>query len=265
MQERQTAANNKAWNTKAYEAWVTHFGPPEVQAENLKLNGRHKLRRWIKYIGDPNGKRIINLLGSTGSKAIPLALLGADVTVIDISRENQRYALEVAGYADVKLNYIVADVLNIPSEMNVSDYDIVLMEFGILHYFSNLTPIFELVHNILRKNGRFILTDFHPISSKLLDSMDGSIMVKEGSDYFYSNLVEEKIAFSDFLHEDDRTDLPKVLLRKWTMGEILSTLADKNMYLRKLEEEPHHINSGIPAFYTIIADKTAVNLTPLTP
>ncbi|WP_245697150.1 hypothetical protein [Paenibacillus oryzae] len=112
MQERLTATNNKAWNTKAYEAWVLHFGPPGVQAENLKLNGRHKLRRWIKYIGDPNGKRIINLLGSTGSKAIPLALLGADVTIVDISKENQQYASEVARYANVKLNYILADVLN---------------------------------------------------------------------------------------------------------------------------------------------------------
>ncbi|WP_245697148.1 hypothetical protein [Paenibacillus oryzae] len=126
------------------------------------------------------------------------------------------------------------------------------MEFGILHYFSNLEPIFELVNNLLRNNGRLILTDFHPFSSK-------------GSNYFDSNLVEEEIAFSDFLSEEDRKDIPKVLLRKWTMGEILSTLADKNMILRKLEEEPHHINSGVPAFYTIVADKTNKHRSPLIP
>src|SRR5690606_41720972 len=100
MQEKQTMTNSIAWNTNAYEAWTNHYGHPEVQAENLKLNGSHKLRRWLKYIGDPNGKKIINLLGSTGSKAIPLALLGADVTIVDISNENQRYALEVARYAN---------------------------------------------------------------------------------------------------------------------------------------------------------------------
>lgn len=265
MQERLTSANSKAWNTKAYEAWVTHFGPPEVQAENLKLNARYKLRRWIKYIGDPNGKRIINLLGSTGSKAIPLALLGADVTIVDISRENQRYALEVASYADVKLNYILADVLNIPNDRNLSDYDVVLMEFGILHYFADLNPIFELVYNLLKNGGRFILTDFHPFSNKLLDGVNNTISIKEGSSYFNSNLVEEKIAFSDMLPEADQKDLPKVLLRKWTMGEIVSALADKNMFIRKLEEEPHHINSSIPAYYTIIADRISVDTTPLIP
>ncbi|URN93820.1 MAG: methyltransferase domain-containing protein [Candidatus Pristimantibacillus lignocellulolyticus] len=252
MQDKQTTINSKAWNTKAYEAWTIQFGHPEAQAEKLKLNGKHKLRRWIKYIGDPNGMRIINLLGSAGSKAIPLALLGADVTIVDISKENQKYASEVARYANVKLNYILSDVLNIPAENNLRNYDLVLMEFGVLHYFSNLEPIFELVNNLLRNNGRLILTDFHPFTSK-------------SSNYFDSNLVEEKIAFSDILSEEDRKDLPKVLLRKWTMGEILSTLAEKNMILRKLEEEPHHINSGVPAFYTIVADKINEHQSPLIP
>lgn len=77
----------------------------------------------------------------------------------------------------MKLNYIVADVLNIPAEMNLRNYDLVLMEFGILHYFSDLNPIFELINNLLKNNGRLILTDFHPFSSK-------------GSNYFDANLVE---------------------------------------------------------------------------
>lgn len=165
----------------------------------------------------------------------------------------------------MKLNYILADVLNIPDDINLSDYDIVLMELGILHYFVDLNPIFELVYNVLRKDGRFILTDFHPFSSKLLDGMDSTISIKEGSNYFDSNLVEEKISFTDFLPKEDRIDLPKVLLRKWTMGEIVSTLANKNIFVRKLEEEPHHINSSVPAYYTMIADKLSVNPTPLIP
>ena len=49
------------------------------------------------------------------------------------------------------------------------------------------------------------------------------------------------------------------------MGEILSTLAEMNMSLRKLEEEPHHINSGVPAFYTIVADKVNEHPSPLIP
>lgn len=43
------------------------------------------------------------LLGSTGGKAIPLAILGANVTIVDFSEENRRYALEVSKAADVQV------------------------------------------------------------------------------------------------------------------------------------------------------------------
>lgn len=133
MQEEQTEVNKLAWNTKAYDAWTIHFGTPSEQAEKLRKDPKYPLRRWLKYIGEPRGQRIINLLGSTGSKAIPLAILGAEVTIVDISKENMQYALEVSKAVDVKVDYINADVLNIPNEEDLRGFDIVLMEFGILH------------------------------------------------------------------------------------------------------------------------------------
>ena len=47
------------------------------------------------------GVRVANICGSCGKKAIPLALLGADVTVFDISEDNKRYAMETADAAGV--------------------------------------------------------------------------------------------------------------------------------------------------------------------
>jgi SAM-dependent methyltransferase len=264
MQENQTEANRLAWNTKAYDAWMIHFGTPSEQAGKLRKDPKYPLRRWLKYIGEPRGQRIINLLGSTGSKAIPLAILGAEVTVVDISEENRRYALEVSKAADVKVEYINADVLNIPNEEDLRDFDIVLMEFGILHYFSDLNLIFSIVTRMLKTNGRFILTDFHPFASKLLNDSGNNITLKPEANYFQSSLVEDTIAFNGFLPEDERTSLPKVLLRKWTLGEILTALAGEGMYLRSLEEEPNPQHKNFPAFYTVVADKITAN-SPLTP
>jgi ubiquinone/menaquinone biosynthesis C-methylase UbiE len=63
---------------------------------------------------------------------------------------------------------------NIPNENELRNFDIVLMEFGILHYFSDLNSIFSVVFRMLKQNGRFILTDFHPFAHKLLfDVGDG--------------------------------------------------------------------------------------------
>lgn len=264
MQERQTEANRLAWNTKAHDAWMIHLGTPAEQAEKLKANPQYPLRRWLRFIGEPEGLRIINLLGSTGSKAIPLAILGAEVTIVDLSEENMRYALEVATAAGVKLEYINSDVLNIPNENDLRNFDIVLMEFGILHYFSDLNLIFSVVTRMLKPNGRLILTDFHPFAQKLLIDVGEGIDLKENGNYFDTELREDNIAYTSFIPENERSSLHKVLLRKWTFGEILSALASQGMYLRILEEEPNPQHKNYPAFYTAVADKTAAN-SPLIP
>lgn len=115
---------------------------------------------------------------------------------------------------------------------------------------------------MLKRNGRFILTDFHPFASKLLSDSDNRVTLKPDANYFQSSLIEDTIAYKHFLPEDQQNCLQKVLLRKWTLGEILSTIADKEMYLRSLEEEPNPQYIGLPAFYTVVADKIAAD-TPL--
>jgi hypothetical protein len=56
-----------------------------------------------------------------------------------------------------------------------------------------------------------------------------------------------------------------VLLRKWTVGEILNALAKNGMYVRLFDEEPDKENPKIPRFFNIVADKVSVELEPLTP
>lgn len=65
----------------------------------MKQDPRHPLRHWLKYLGNPTGLKVLNLLGSHGMKANCFALLGAEVTVVDISEENRLYASEVAAAA----------------------------------------------------------------------------------------------------------------------------------------------------------------------
>ena len=74
------------------------------------------------------GVKIANICGSCGKKAIPLAILGAEVTVFDISEENKRYALETAQAANVSINYVVGDVMDIDLGQYGGTFDVVFME-----------------------------------------------------------------------------------------------------------------------------------------
>lgn len=262
MQEELAIANKAAWETKAYKAWVQLYGTPDELASELKLKHKHYLRYWLKYIGDPTGKRIINLLGSHGRKAISLALLGADVTVVDISEENRLYALQTAAAVGIELDYICSDVLNIPNEETLGEFDMVLMEFGILHYFTDLDAIFSVVRRRLGRNGRLILTDFHPFSRVWKNKLH---LDQPSGNYFDDQVREGEVAFAKVLPEEERSELGKVLIRSWTVGDILTAIGNTGLFVRTFEEIPSPTDPRLPEFYTLVADKIDIELSPLLP
>ncbi|MFD1675204.1 class I SAM-dependent methyltransferase [Alicyclobacillus fodiniaquatilis] len=262
MQEQLSHTNKTAWETKAYQAWIHEFGTPSQLAEELKQKLTHTLRYWLKYIGDPTGKRVLNLLGSHGRKAISLALMGADVTVVDISEENRAYATQVAEAADVQLNYICSDALNIPNEDTLGHFDIVLMEFGILHYFTDLNPIFSVVNRRLGTNGRYLLTDFHPFAKAWKVT---NLLKHPTGNYFDDSIHEGPVAFAQLLPEGERSGLSPTATRSWTIGDIITSIASQGLFIRTFEEIRNAQDPTFPEFYTLVADKVDVQLTPLNP
>ena len=127
--------NKKAWEYNAYEFWVKQSGTPEDRAKKDLENPIGMLKRYADYFDTYRGIKIANICGSCGKKADPLAVLGADVTVFDISEDNKKYALEVAAAAKVHLNFEVCDILDINIEKYGNYFDVVFMEGGVLHYF----------------------------------------------------------------------------------------------------------------------------------
>lgn len=262
MQEQMARANKTAWETKAYQAWIQHHGSAEELAGRLKQDPKHPLRHWLKYIGNPAGLKVLNLLGSHGMKATCLALLGAEVTVVDISEENRRYASEVAAAAGVELNYICADVLKIPGEDALGTFDIVLMEFGILHYFTDLNAIFSVVSRRLTANGRLMLTDFHPFARAWMTTRN---LQHPTGNYFDDTLKEGEVAFAKLLPEEERSGLAQVVTRGWTVGDIITSVASQGLYIRTFEEIRSPGDPRFPEFYTLIADHIEGQLNPLYP
>lgn len=262
MQEQMSSTNKAAWESKAYQAWTQHHGAPDELAVQLKQDPTYKLRYWLKYTGDPSGLKVLNLLGSHGMKAICFALLGAEATVVDISEENRRYACEVAEAAGVKLNYICADVMNIHAEEALGTFDVVLMEFGILHYFTDLNAVFALVRRRLKPGGRLLLTDFHPFARTWLTI---KTLRQPTGTYFDDSLREGEVAYAKLLPEEERAGLPQVMTRSWTLGDILTSVASHGLSIRAFEEIPSAEDPRFPEFYTLVADAAEGPLSPLYP
>lgn len=161
------------------------------------------------------------------------------------------------------LNSIIcSDVLNIPNEETLGEFDIVLMEFGILHYFTDLNSIFSVVRRRLGDNGRLILTDFHPFARAWMNTNN---LKQPTGNYFDGSVSEGEVAFAKLLPEEERSELGKVLVRSWTVGDIVTAIGTAGLFIRIFEEIPSPADPRFPAFYTLIADKIDIELSPLLP
>lgn len=246
----QAEINKKAWEYRAYEHW-SNQGSPTEKALYLKNDPVARLRYHQKYFQNIKGLKIANPCGSNGRIAVPLALLGAEVTIFDISEENKRYALELAECAGVNIEYIVGDFCDV--DMNIySDYfDIVYSEGGILHYFSQIDNFTNNLYHITRSNGKLILSDFHPFRKVNPNSNTPQTC----GDYFDSNIHKGDVAYKDFFPEEEADNFPDCSLRFYTLSEIINSVIKAGFVMKEFNEHPNWKDKKLPGEFTIVADK----------
>lgn len=243
--------NKAAWEYNAYDFWVQQMGLPEQRAQAVVADPLRGLGKYAAYFDAFEGVKVANICGSCGKKAVPLAVLGAEVTVFDISEENRRYAVEMARAARVSIGYEVCDVLEIDLQTYGGTFDVVFMEGGILHYFHDIAAFMGMMHALLKPGGRMICSDFHPLT-KIMDVLAFQRPVMP---YFSKDILEGEMPHARFYDEEVRRQFPKCQLRLYTMSEIVNSVMDAGFVLQRLDEHPAWTNSDLPGEFTIIAGK----------
>lgn len=240
--DEQTETNRQAWNAQRFSAWITAFESAEAEAERIVAEPQHVIRRISPYLGSVAGKRICNIQGSHGRLAVALALLGADVQVIDFSDENRRFACDLAAAAKVSIDYAVCDILEADGLGLPYRFDALVLELGILHYHQNLDHFFAVMRKLAADGGILVLNEFHPVQRKLYWS--------EGpKNYFHDKLVEADVPNPD----GAGASLGKCLYRFWTMGEIVTAAINAGFTITKLDEHPDGSDPTIPGSFTMLA------------
>lgn len=241
--------NKKAWEYNAYDFWVKQSGTPRERARKDREDPLSMLKRYGGYFDTYEGVKVANICGSCGKKAIPLAILGAEVTVFDISEDNRRYALEVAAAAEVEIRFEVCDVLEINMEQYRGYFDVVFMEGGILHYFHDIDEFMDIMHSLLKPGGKMICSDFHPFQ-KISDMLD---LEQPAMSYFSTDVFEGEMAHARFYEAEIREKMPKCSYRKYTVSEIINAVINCGLVLKRFDEHPSWANENLPGEFTLIA------------
>ncbi len=256
----QSNTNKVAWEYRAYEFWVSRHGTPQENAKDLSEDPLLKLKKHKKYFDNVVGLRIAVICGSCGRRAIPLSLLGAEVTVFDISEENKRYAYDTAKFANTELTYVTGDFYDIDQDKYKEYFDMIFMEGGILHYFKDINLFQELLFFILKPGGTMLQSDFHParrLAGRGNFAAGSAQSDKDWNevDYFDTGLYYGDVAYKRFFDEKEHSDFPPVLVRMYNLSEIINSVLDAGFILKKFEEHPDWMNAKLPGEFTIVAAK----------
>lgn len=242
MMAKTTETNQRSWNASRYEAWVSAFGPPEVEAGRIISKPQHPVRRILPFLGTPEAKRICSIQGSHGRVAVALAIMGADVHVIDFAEDNRRYATELATAANVSIDYVLCDIIQAASLDLPYKFDALVLELGILHYHQDIEQFFSIMRHLIAEDGVLILNEFHPLQRKLY--------WKDGpQDYFSVDMVEADVPNPDTVG----ASLGKCLYRFWTLSEIFTALMKNGFQIVQFEEHPDWEDQKLPGTFTVLA------------
>jgi len=155
-----------------------------------------------KLLGNLKGKRVLDIGCGTGRIIQMLKEKGAEIVALDISEE----MINVVRRKFPDVECVVGDSDKMPFEDE--SFDLVLGLFWIVHL-GDLRVSFDEVYRVLKKGGRFILSNVNQKKAPKLKSKDGGEFViesyyhmpkkaVEALEYAYFNVVRD-----EFVYEGD--------------------------------------------------------------
>ena len=145
----------------AYDYFAYKNGAPADRAKKIVQDPAAMLEDLAEYFEDYTGLKIAAISDTDGSYAVPMACMGAEVTIFGAFEDGKRYALKTAKAAGVSINYEVCDVLDM-DERFFDSFDAVIIKRGTIHYFYDIETFFGNISKMLKTGGKLVCIDFHP-------------------------------------------------------------------------------------------------------
>lgn len=222
--EEYLQVNRDSWNRRV----DAHFNSDFYDVESF-LKGRNALKSIeLDLLGDVQDQSLLHLMCHFGMDTLSLQRMGANCTGIDISDK----ALEKARLLNDKLGlqakFVESDLYSVPQKVK-GQYDIVFTSYGTIGWIPDLDKWASVIRLKLRKGGRFIMADFHPVVWMMSEDF-------EEIKYSYFN-VEPIIETYEGTYADKQSK-QEYTEYGWNhpLSEILQSLIDAGLTITKFQE-----------------------------
>ena len=215
-------------------------------------------------LGDLRGKRVLCLAGGGGRQSAAYALLGAQVTVVDLSAEQLQRDQQVAQHYHVAIETIQSDMRDLAA-LERAAYDRVDHPYA-LNFVPDARLVFTQVAQVIKPGGVYRFMCANPFAAGVTER-DWN-----GSGYTLSRPYQqgERIVYEDqewvYERSDQAAPIPSPQEFRQTLGTLINGLISSGFILRELIEvmadsvdihaEPgtwDHFTAIVPPWFTIYA------------
>jgi ubiquinone/menaquinone biosynthesis C-methylase UbiE len=140
-----------------HDAWASRTPLDDVLVrESFEAPAALENRFILSRMGDPRGKRLLDIGAGLGESSVYFALQGAHVTMTDISSGMVRTGRELARRYGVAIEGIVSEVgaLGVPADT----FDFVYIA-NTIHHVRDRDALFQKIHRALKPGGIFFSYD----------------------------------------------------------------------------------------------------------
>ena len=229
-------ANRAAWDEAAerYEGWFAEA------VALIRAGGTNLLPPELELIGDLHGRcrRAIHLQCAGGRDTLSLWNAGAEEVVgVDFSPRMLELARRLSDAVGAPATWILADVLDTPRELD-GTADLLYTGRGSLMWLQDLDAWASVLRRSLAPDGRLVIFEGHP-AEWLFDVDEAGGWIATDYDYFAGPEASKGWApeYIDRLSIDD-DDQHWKFARAWTLGEVVTALAQAGLRLERLTEHP---------------------------
>jgi SAM-dependent methyltransferase len=118
-------------------------------------------------LGDVAGRKVLCLASGGGQQSAAFGLLGAQVTVLDLSETQLHRDRVAADHYGLDVRIIQGDMRDL-SALPSDEFDVVWQSYSI-NFIPDVTPVFQEVARVIRPAGRYYLQFANPFTHFSLD------------------------------------------------------------------------------------------------
>ncbi len=241
---RASRINRRYWNAMAprWGQWVDSIGltsrffgrggvtfeSPD-SSEQVPPAARRRIDALIRSLaGNVRGKQVVDLQCGAGEATLAWANLGARVTGVDLADERVATARTKAAEAGIEARFVRADVSRLP--FGPASFDLVYTGGGVIGWLPDLNSWGREIGRVLKRGGRFVLYDTHPLVRFLDWKTVGSRRPTLAGDYF--DQVSRVYG--------NAKDWPDQAETKWKLSDVVNALTKAGLVVRHMEELPKY-------------------------